>query len=354
VNPPLLGSPEPWPSPRLRALQVAELFRFAGISTAFSFFGAVLTLGVLFEAGSDRAPAVMWFAAATAVAVFRGLVVFFYRRREPRTPIERWPRYVIAGNLAAGVLWGVLGTVLFPQGAAYAQLFTVMVIICFVAGSVTAYAPVRGAHDALSIPATFPTAIYLFFLRDGAHWYAGLAALLFAGAIVYYARQLHAHLERGFQAQIERDDLLSLSQAVQDKIQLENRDLAHRVAVRGARAESALGRAERLEALFERSPLPQLDCDFAGVVIVANPAAERLFGEPHHGMSGKPLAAYLGPAAARALAETAPRNLPAAAKLPDGRQVECVASVTPWAGPDGTRGFGLVLSGLDVRAAVGP
>jgi hypothetical protein len=36
-----------WPEPRLRVLQVEEIYRFAPAATAFSFFGAILVLGVL-------------------------------------------------------------------------------------------------------------------------------------------------------------------------------------------------------------------------------------------------------------------------------------------------------------------
>ena len=191
----------PWPAPRLRALQVEELFRFSGVSAAYSYFGALLTLGVLFEVSTDHTPAAAWFVAATLLAVLRGILVVAYRRRPPESDPSRYARLAIVANLFAGVLWGILGTVLFPAGPVYAQLFVVMVIICFVAGSVTAYSAVEGAHEALSIPATIPTAAFLFFMRDGMHWYAGVAALFFCFAIVYYARQLHTHLEAGFLAQ---------------------------------------------------------------------------------------------------------------------------------------------------------
>lgn len=337
-----------WPAPRLRALQVQELFRFAAPSAAYSFVGSLLTLGVLFESGADRRAATLWFMLATTVAFFRALVIFFYRRREPGGDLARWPRLVIAGNLAAGMLWGALGTLLFPAGPLYAQLLVLMVIICFVAGSVTAYAPVRFAHDALSLPATIPTAVYLFFVRDGVHVYAGVAALLFCAAIVYYARQLHAHLEASFLAQIERDDLLSISHAVREKVQLENRDLAHRVAVRGVRAESAANRAERLETLFEHSPLPQFDCDAAGTIVAVNAAAARLLGATAGELAGKPLADFVP----GVVAETTAHSQRAEAKRPGGAAFACTASVTPFALASGVRGFSVVLSGLPSVAAV--
>ena len=62
-----------------------------------------------------------------------------------------------------------------------------MVITCFVGGSITAYAPVRGAHPALSIPATVPATIYIFFIESGTHFMAGFTALFFITTVIYYA-----------------------------------------------------------------------------------------------------------------------------------------------------------------------
>jgi hypothetical protein len=235
-----------WPEPRLRALQVEEIYRFAPTATAFSYFGALVTLGILIASG-DIARGAVWFFWATAVTCFRCVCIVSYRRRAGDSDPQAWARLMVAANFLAGVQWGVLGTLLFPQAPGYLQLFTLMVIICFVAGSVTAYSAVKGAHEALSIPATIPTTIYIFFVYDGQHFYAGALALFFCFAIVFYARRLHEFLEGNFRVQLERDDLLTLTSMLNQKLERENRDLAHRVAVRGASVESARDRAERLE-----------------------------------------------------------------------------------------------------------
>ena len=62
-----------------------------------------------------------------------------------------------------------------------------MVITCFVGGSLTAYAPVRWAHPALSLPATMPPTVYIFFVQSGVHPMAGFTALFFVAMVIYYA-----------------------------------------------------------------------------------------------------------------------------------------------------------------------
>ena len=350
------GSPpdEPWPAPRLKALQVDELYKYAPMAAGYSYFGALLTLGVLIESG-DIGRGAIWFLWATAVTFFRCVCIIAYRRRNPSSDPEAWGRLVVAANFLAGVQWGVLGTLLFPPSQVYLQLFTLMVIICFVAGSVTAYAAVRGAHEALSIPATIPTSIYLFFVQSGVHWYAGTMALFFCFTIVYYARKLHRDKAEAFTLHLERDDLLTLTAVLNEKLERENRELAHRVAVRGMSVDSARERAERLEAVFEQSPLPQIECDAHGAILMCNPAAERLFGKRLAQLVGHSLSTLLALTEVevkRLAAGSRAASIEAEAHARGGHLVHCTASITPFASISGRPpGFDVVLSGIHETVA---
>jgi PAS domain S-box-containing protein len=342
-----------WPEPRLMALQVDELYRLAPTAAGFSFFGALLTLGVLIDTG-DIGRGSVWFLWATAVTFFRFMTVVAYRRRAPDSDPGAWARLVIAGNFLAGLQWGFLGTVLFPDAHGYRQLFTIMVITCFVGGSVTAYASVKWAHEALSIPATVPTAINLFFIQEGVHWFAGSMALFFCFAIVYYARKLNAHLEDRFRLEMERDGLLELTTLLNEKLERENKELVHRAAVRGMSVESARERSGRLETLFELSPLAQLECDASGRILTLNLAAERLFGRRHEDLVGKPLVSILtGPyAASKAFAGAQEAiSIEVEVLAAGGLPIPCTASFTPIAAREGRQpGFGVILSGVTTPA----
>lgn len=60
--------------------------------------------------------------------------------------------------------------------------------------------------------------------------------------IVYYARKLNRHIEDRFRLQLERDDLLELTALLNEKLERENRELAHRAAVLGKRHEDLAGK----------------------------------------------------------------------------------------------------------------
>ena len=350
-GPPLGGA---WPEPRLRSLQVDELYRFAPTTTGFSYLVSLFTLGVLIDIG-DTGRGSVWFLFATAVTVFRFVSIVAYRRRPHGSDPETWARLAVIANLLAGVQWGFLGTLLFPATSGYAQLFMIMVITCLVGGSLTAYAAVRGAHEALALPATIPTAINLFLLQDGVHWLVGATALFFCFAITYYSRKYSRHIEDSFRLQIERDELLTLTGLLNEKLTQENRDLAHRAAVRGMSIESARERAGRLETLFENSPLPQLECDAAGKVMTCNIAAEKFFGIDHERLAGRSFASLLsGPyTTGKALAGAhEAMNVEVEVEGASG-PMPCTASFTPLPGPGGRRGgYSVILCGLPVAADV--
>ena len=141
-----------WPQPRVLAMQVEEIYRQAPTATAFSYLGSLLVLGVMVQTG-DTGRGSAWFLWATIVAAMRVFMIVAYQRRAPGSDAAPWARLMIACNFLAGLQWGALGTLLWVEEPVFRQLFTLMVITCFVGGSLPAYSPVRGAHEALSIPA---------------------------------------------------------------------------------------------------------------------------------------------------------------------------------------------------------
>lgn len=177
-------------SPRdVEALQVAELFRNVPVGAASALFGTLLCTAVFMEDGL-RDPQVVWLCYGIAVAAIRlGLSWLYHRGASLGLELDArdWARLAVLGNLLAGIQWGLLGTWIFPAEPGYRQSFAMMVITCFVGGSITAYAPVRWAHPALSIPATIPSTIYIFFMESGPHYTAGLTALFFSAMVLYYA-----------------------------------------------------------------------------------------------------------------------------------------------------------------------
>lgn len=203
----------------VEALQVAELYRNLPVGAASSYFGTLLCVAVFLEFGMGGRE-VVWFAYGTVVAVLRLGLCWLYRGQSgiggDFTPAD-WARLAIIGNVLAGIQWGLLGTWIFPDLPGYRQTFSIMVITCFVGGSITAYAPVRWAHPALSLPATIPSSIYIFFFASGPHFMAGFTALFFSAMVLYYAFRETELVAQRLRADVRlRKQLSELEEQVED------------------------------------------------------------------------------------------------------------------------------------------
>src|SRR5262249_55804038 len=111
-----------------------------------------------------------------------------------------------------------------------------------------------------------------------------------------------------------------------------------------------------LEALSQPSPLPHIECDAAGNVIVCNPAAERVFGLRSEELAGRPLASVLAvpQSELRALTEGGTtESMEAQAQGPGGMRTPCIATITALpASQTGRRAtFVVVLTGIPVAVA---
>lgn len=260
----------------LYAMQVAELYRLAPFAAGSAFVGAVLTYAVLIDTGEGHA-GLYWFSLFTCLTIFRVAAILLYERAQGADPAF-WARLAIVGNLFAGVLWGALGSVLFPDTPSYRELFTVMVIACYVGGSVTTYAAVKWAHAALAVPAIVPAIVHLTLMRDGFHVYSALLASVFLVMAIGIANKLNKQTIERMRLLLERGILVDRLRNAMNQLTQENRDLAHRAAVRLRSARAAQGRASMLAAHFDQLPVPMIECDAELKVLGWNDAAHRLLG----------------------------------------------------------------------------
>ena len=180
----------------VETLQVAELYRNLPLGAGSALLGTILCVFVLAEEGL-HARHVVWLGYGIIVAMLRLGLCWAYRDGRMAVDSRDWGRLAVFGNLLAGIQWGLLGTWLFPVEPGHLQNFAIMVITCYVGGSVTAYAPLRWAHPALSVPAAVPPTVHIFFIDSGPHPVSGFMAFFFVGMVLFYAlRETEAVAQR--------------------------------------------------------------------------------------------------------------------------------------------------------------
>lgn len=271
----------------LRAMQVDELYRFMPFATGAGFLSAGLTFAVLNDTGAGLA-GVYWFVMFCLVTLYRAAIIMA-RSRDPGAEPANWAYLAIIGNIASGLLWGILGTVLFPVSPSYRELFIIMVICCNIGGSISSYTPVKWAHPAMTLPAVVPPIFYLTFMRDGIHIYSALTAFVFMILVTGIALQQHRSNTQRLRLILENRELMRRVSAANSSLMKQNSDLEHRAAIQMRAALSARDRADQLTKHFENTPLVILECDERLNLLAWNEAAQNLLGHSIDTLRGKPL-----------------------------------------------------------------
>lgn len=271
----------------LRALQVDELYRSLPFATGAAFLSAGLTLAVLMDTGAGAA-GVYWFIMFSLVTLYRCGILIAQSGNTVHAP-ETWAQLAIVGNIAAGLLWGLLGTVFFPETSSYRELFIVMVICCNVGGSVSSYAPVKWAHPAVALPAVVPPLFYLTFARDGLHVYSALTAFVFMISVTGIALQQHRRITQRLRLTLENRELMRRLSGANSSLLRQNSDLELRAAERLQSALTEKDRADLLALHFAKTPLAIIECDADLRLVSWNEATRRLLGLSIDRLRGQPL-----------------------------------------------------------------
>ncbi len=263
----------------LACRQTAELYRLMPASTAFSYVGASLTFLMLASTG-DLQRGAYWFAFASSIMLFRVLAMMEYRHHtnDRGNSPTTWKWLAIFMNFLAGVKWGLLGTVLFVEAPLYRVMFTAIVIVGYVGGSIVSYAPVRFAHAALALPATLPPTIYLFFFGGEANLIAGVAALFMVVALIVTAEAQYRLVRARLLFEIENDVRVRAAEAENNTLGVDLRKLEHRAEVIRRSQIEARRRADTLSHHMQNTLLPVIECDERGRIVEWNDAAVAAFG----------------------------------------------------------------------------
>lgn len=285
---------------RLLEKQVDELFHFVPSAILFSLIGAIATLVVFVDTG-NKLHGMMWFAFAVVVMFIRGATALSYGQQQKPVPNPRfWANMMIASNVLAGVQWGLIGTVFFPETPSYRELFSVLVITSYVAGSITAFASVKWVHLAFAVPAAVPPAIYVFFMRDGSNWIGGSMALFFVFCVLYFGFKQHALVETRLALELESETLLHDTLKTNKTLHNANSELQLVTTVERRARSAATDRAALLKDHVDRTLLPVIECDRDFKIVAQNNAAETLLGYRFRELSGQFLSDMLMPSDAHA------------------------------------------------------
>ncbi len=143
----------------------AELVALVYRQTPFTLVMAVVfsaALWAVLAPFTDPVVAMGWFLANNLVSLGRYALILAYRRAAPGPDaLTPWIRRFVFGTLLAGIVWGLLGTVLFPPYGNPYQPVIITGIVGIAAVGLFSLSGMFPAYLALSIPLVVPGAIHL-------------------------------------------------------------------------------------------------------------------------------------------------------------------------------------------------
>ncbi len=224
-----------------------------------------------------------WFVLMVTVTGARYLLYRSYMRASPPPEQARtWASRFVYGAGTTGVLWGFLGSALYPASSLSHQFLVIFLIGGIAISAMVVLAPVRQAFITFMLPALALVTATVFAQGTTLHFNMGMMMVVFLGLILATAPVISEMMRNALRAKFESSELVEqLSQA--------NRSLSERVSAQQSAEEVLRQTTEKFEALIDASPLAIVLRDAEGRVEKWNAAAQRMFGWSEQEARGKHL-----------------------------------------------------------------
>ena len=225
------------------AEQVQHLYRLSPAGYLGTLINASIITYALWNI-VDNASLAGWLVAVMAITSGRYLLYRAYMRA-PGSHAEPnvWANRFFIGATVMGVLWGVLGTVLYPHHSMPHQFLVIFVVGGMVLAAAGVLSTVKRIFYGFTLPAVIPLIMTLFMQGQTVHAVMGMLVVVYTVVILAFAAEMRANV-------------LASTRVAEDLRQA----------------------TQKLQALVNASPLAIIVADAAGRIERWNPAAERMFG----------------------------------------------------------------------------
>lgn len=260
------------------AEQVRHLYRLSRPA----YPGTLISAGIIVFALRDVIPDMLlmsWFGVVLGVMLARYMLYRAFFRAQPQiATIRSWERHFVIGAGTMGVLWGILGSALYPAQSLPHQFLVIFVIGGIVVSAMVVLAPLRKAFLIFMPPALLPVVITVFMQATALHYAMGMLLIVCAGMMLSTSPYMSRIIWDSLCMKFENSELIARLLEAHERSETANRELSHRMAAQQRTAEQLRRASQKLEALIAASPLAIIVRDTQGRIEKWNTAAERIFG----------------------------------------------------------------------------
>ena len=267
---------------RVYAEQVRQLYRLSRPSYLGTLINSSILVVALWGIGSSTLLGA-WLAAMFVVTGARYLLYRTHRSTNPPDiEAHRWARRFVIGAGAAGLLWGLAGSVLYPVSSLPHQFLVIFLIGGMMVVAMVVLGPVRQAFLAYVLPAFILLTATVFAQGTTLHIFMGVLLVVLLGVVLGTSPVLTQIVRESLRVKFENSVLVEqLSQA--------NRELSERVAAQQSTEEVLRQTSQKFEALIDASPVAIMARDRNLRIVKWNAAAERMFGWNEQEVLGRPV-----------------------------------------------------------------
>ncbi len=277
---------------QIYAEQVRYLYRLSRLA----YIGTLITAGIIAVALWDIASRELltgWLVGVLAVTLARLMLYRAFINAAPDVAsIRAWGHYFVIGAGSMGVLWGVLGTLLYPSQFVPHQFLLIFMVAGVVTTAMIVLAPLRTAFLALALPALLPLTVMVFVQGTFLHYIMVVLILVFLGVMLGSAPIISGMIRESLRMKYENSGLVRRLSAAHAQSEQANVKLTERIAAQQDTAAQLLQASQKYQALIDASPLAIVMRNAEGLIERWNPAAERIFGWSEAEVLGRMVAWY--------------------------------------------------------------
>jgi PAS domain S-box-containing protein len=286
------------PSPLLQDAELDALVRAEQVRGLYSkgvlpFFTNIINGSVVAYVLWDRADhfwLLAWLGTLSAVTLVRiGLWLNYHRRAPGMVDAATWGRVFTVGTCLVGIIWGMGGALLYPQGDLGGQMLLLFVLAGMVAGATGLMATLPAAFRAFALPALAPIAVRLVIDGDKLHLAMAAMCALFGVAMSRVAEDgakglIVSERLRFRNAALANDlegaslGLKKLNEELEGRVRERTAELVAKAVEQDRTTEALRRQNEILQAIFDHGPIMIAMYDANGRLELINRELEQRLG----------------------------------------------------------------------------
>ncbi|MBU0960562.1 MAG: PAS domain-containing protein, partial [Proteobacteria bacterium] len=212
--------------------QLDEVYSYLSASLSASLINSLILLYILWGKISSQV-LLTWVLVLLLVLLFRIITFYFYQKTPKEdTSLRKWALLYFMGITSAGVLWGIVGILIFLSDSVPHQMFVAFVLGGMVAGAIASMSVIKYAFYCFSLPALLPISLNFLCCGDEMHLAMGVMILIFIVSSASMSHQMYSKSCKSIQNELEKDKEIEQRLKIEEQLREQQNKLERLVQAR--------------------------------------------------------------------------------------------------------------------------